>query len=62
LGADPNAYSSAKALRPSILDDLSYHSPTWDAVRAQVERELAAGRAHVLASDDGVRLLARSPG
>ncbi len=62
LGADPNVYSSAKALRPAILDDRSYHSPTWDAVRAQVERELAAGRAHVLGSDDGVRLIARSPG
>ncbi len=62
LGADPNAYSSAKALRPTILDDLTYHSRTWDAVRAQVEGELAAGQAHVVTIDDGVRLIARSPG
>lgn len=60
LGADPRAYSSAKALRPMVLDDLRYHSRTWDDVRTQVDAEIAAGRARVVSNDDGIRLIARS--
>ena len=62
LGRDSHAYSSAKALRPNVLDDLAYHSRTWDAVRAQLDAEIAAGAARIVSSDDGVRLVARSHG
>ena len=60
LGADPRAYSSAKALRPMVLDDLAYHSRTWDDVRVRVDAELAAGRARVVSNDGGIRLIVRS--